>query len=81
MGIVIGILIILFVIVGSRKWPQLRPNPRWRRLSDDEFLARCPSGINPATALRVRRVVADHFGIDYDQVDPSMSFTRDLGAY
>jgi hypothetical protein len=49
-------------------------------ISDSEFLARSRPGTDPAVALKVRRLVADHFGIEYARVHPSMSFIEDLGA-
>lgn len=49
-------------------------------ISDDEFLALCRPGIDPTVALKVRRLVADHFAIEYARVHPSMSFVEDIGA-
>ena len=49
-------------------------------ISDAEFLARCPPGTDPAVALKVRRIVAKHFAIEYARVYPSTSFIEDLGV-
>lgn len=53
---------------------------RFPPISDAEFLARCSPAVNPAVALRVRRLVAEHFAVEYERVHPSMSFVEDLGA-
>lgn len=53
---------------------------RFPPISDAEFLARCPPGTNPEVALKVRRIVAHHFAIEYERVHPSMSFVEDIGA-
>jgi hypothetical protein len=53
---------------------------RFPPISDAEFLARCSPGVNPAVALKVREIVAEHFGIAYERVHPSMTFVEDIGA-
>lgn len=53
---------------------------RFPPISDAEFLALCAPGTKPHIALRVRRIVADHLGVDYSRVYPSSRFVEDLGA-
>jgi hypothetical protein len=53
---------------------------RFPPISDEEFLARCPPGTTPAVALKVRRIVADHFAVEYERVYPTTRFIEDLGA-
>ena len=53
---------------------------RFPLVSDAEFLARIRPAVDPAVALRVRRLVAEHFAIEYERGIPSMSFTKDIGA-
>ena len=53
---------------------------RFPPISDAEFVARCDPGTNPDIALRVRRIVADQLGVEYERVYPSSSFVVDLGA-
>ncbi|QJW99856.1 acyl carrier protein [Frigoriglobus tundricola] len=55
-------------------------NERFPPISDAEFLARCAPGTNPGVALKVRRIVAKHFGVEYERVYPSSTFIEDLGA-
>lgn len=43
-------------------------------ISDAEFLARCSPGVNPETALTVRRLVSEHLGIPYERVHPEQRF-------
>jgi hypothetical protein len=53
---------------------------RFPPISDVEFLARCRPGVNPDVALRVRRLVAEHFAVEYERIHPSMTFVEDIGA-
>ena len=53
---------------------------RFPPISDAEFVARCGPGTNPRVALRVRRIVADSLGVEYDRIYPSSRFLVDLGA-
>ncbi len=78
LAIILGCLASLGVwmlaIVRRRpNWNQLRPP-----ISDDEFVSRCSSGVSRATALRVRRVVAEQLGVPYSQVYPEQHFVNDL---
>jgi hypothetical protein len=52
---------------------------RFPPISDAEFLALCKPGTNPDIALRVRRLVAENFGIVYECVYPSANFAEDYG--
>jgi hypothetical protein len=49
-------------------------------ISDAEFLTRCTPGTDPTVALKVRRIVAEYFAVEYECVHPSMSFIEDIGA-
>ncbi len=40
----------------------------------------CKPGVNPAVALRVRRIVSENFGIHYDRIYPADSFREDYGV-
>ncbi|MBA4063609.1 MAG: hypothetical protein C0501_07830 [Isosphaera sp.] len=53
---------------------------RFPPISDAEFLARCRPGVDPVVALRVRRIVAAHFAVEYERVYPSTCFVEDIGA-
>ena len=53
---------------------------RFPPISDAEFLARCSPGVDPKVALKVREIVAEYFGIEYERVHPSMRFIEDLAA-
>ena len=82
--------IVLFVIFAAgvvlligRVVARTRPIEIGRRfppISDEEFVALCTPGTSPDVALRVRRIIAKHLAVDYDQVHPSMNFVEDLGA-
>jgi hypothetical protein len=49
-------------------------------ISDDEFVARCAPGTSREVALKVRRIVAEHLAVRYDQIHPSVRFIEDIGA-
>ena len=53
---------------------------RFPPISDAEFLARCSPGTNPEVALKVRRIVADCFAVEYERIYPSTRFIKDLGV-
>lgn len=55
-------------------------NERFPPISDEEFLSRCTSGTRPEVALKVRRIIADNLGVEYERIYPSTSFIDDLGA-
>lgn len=73
---VVGALVCIVLGVRSRAAFEEKFPP----ISDAEFLARCSPGVNPEVALKVRKIVAEHFGIAYDRVHPSMTFIEDIGA-
>ena len=78
-----GAAVVVAVLLGGVVWimrSRAAFEERFPRISDAEFLARCGPGINPAVALKVRRLVADHFAIEYERVHPSTSFVENLGA-
>ena len=57
-----------------------RVNEKWPSISDDEFVAKCKPGTSRDIALRVRRIVSEQLGVDYDRVHPNQDFVRDLGC-
>lgn len=53
---------------------------RFPPISDEEFMARCPAGTNPAVALKVRRILSDSLGVEYERIYPESSLIDDLDA-
>ncbi|MCC9607320.1 hypothetical protein LOC69_15630 [Blastopirellula sp. JC733] len=49
-------------------------------ISEDEFIRRCGPGVNRERGLKVRRIVSQQLGVDYDRVYPEQRFVEDLGA-
>jgi hypothetical protein len=84
------VLAAVLVVVAVVKWNRaVIAVVRWNRgafegrfppISDAEFLARCPPGTSPEVALKVRKIVAEYFGVEYERVHPSARFIEDLGA-
>jgi len=75
-GCVLGVLVCVAVAKRERKTFRERFPP----ISDAEFLACCRSGTSPDVALKVRRIVAKHFAVEYQRVHPSSNFIEDIGV-
>ena len=72
------ILLVLFVIAFFSMAQSKRWYEKWPAIDDEEFLARCPAGTNREVALKVRRIVAEQTGVEYEHVYPDQSFVDDL---
>jgi hypothetical protein len=73
-------LLIVAVVVICEATARRRFKSRFPPISDDEFVELCGPGTNRDVALRVRRIVADQLGVEYDRIHPSCSFVNDLGC-
>jgi len=51
---------------------------RFPPIDDDEFIRRCGAGVNRDVALRVRRIISESLGIEYERIHPDQSFVSDL---
>jgi hypothetical protein len=82
----VAVLVVIAVMKRGRtaiavvKWDRAAFEERFPPISDAEFLARCSPGTDPEVALKVRRIVAEYFGIEYERVHPSARFVEDLDA-
>ncbi|TWU55341.1 acyl carrier protein [Rubripirellula reticaptiva] len=52
----------------------------WPPISEDEFIRRCSPGVDRGRALKVRRIISEQLGVDYDRVYPGQRFVEDLGC-
>ncbi|MGE4000222.1 MAG: hypothetical protein AB7I48_08400 [Planctomycetaceae bacterium] len=43
-------------------------------ISDEEFLRRCSPGVRPEVAFKVRTLLSEHLGIEYERVHPESKF-------
>jgi hypothetical protein len=75
----LGLFVVLVFYILD-KWARQRFEERFPPISDAEFVARSRPGTNPKVALKVRRIVADNLGVEYDRIYPSTRFTDDLGV-
>lgn len=76
----IALLLFVFAVccwLPARHQAMFPPRPP---ITDDEFMARLPAGTNREIALKVRRIVADQFAVEYERITPETSFVNDLGA-
>jgi hypothetical protein len=73
-------LAFLALVVCRMEWKRRQQafEERFPPISDAEFMARCTPGTRPEIALKVRRIVADAFGVAYERIHPSTRFVEDL---
>lgn len=79
------VIVSAFVLWAVTVWGSVKAdltgfNQRFPPIEDDEFIARCSPGASRDVALRVRRIVAEQLGVEYERVYPSSRFVDDLGA-
>jgi len=57
---------------------------KWRKqfppISNQEFLERCTPGTNPYIALKVRKILSECLGVEYERIYPESRLVEDLGA-
>ena len=73
------LLVVAVVVIAShiqtRGWQE-----NWPPIDEDEFMARCPPGTDRVVALKVRRIISEQLGVDYNRVYPEQRFVEDLGC-
>lgn len=81
MLIILGILIALVVFAAlSCTSASIPSKDKWPPISEDEFIRRCSPGVDRERALKVRRIISEQLGVDYDRVYPEQRFVEDLGC-
>lgn len=73
-------LVVLYCLCGAARKREAEWAARFPPLSDAEYLARCAPGTDPGVALRVRAVLAEALGVEYEQIYPDARLQDDLGA-
>lgn len=71
--------LIAYLVMEARRQQRLFEK-QFPPISDAEFLSKCAPGTNPEIALKVRRIVAENLGLNYDRLYPKTRFTEDLGV-
>jgi hypothetical protein len=79
LGAAVGLTVVLVLVVAVIR-DRAAFRERYPPISDAEFLALCRPGTDPEVALKVRRMVATHFAVEYERVYPSTTFVEDIGA-
>jgi hypothetical protein len=77
-GVYTLLFLSVFILLAKRRRKTFEK--RFPPISEAEFVARCRPGTDPKVALKVRRIIADSLGVDYERVYPSSRFVEDLGA-
>ena len=93
LGIYVLAVVAILILVGivsnwleSSEWAKNRGlrfdhwNKKWPPINEDEFMERLPPGTDRSVALRVRTIVAEQLGVEYDQVYPEQNFVNDLNC-
>jgi hypothetical protein len=79
-AVAVGVVVMLVVSLVWEKRKRVKFEERFPPISDAEFMDRCPPGTSPVVALKVRRIVANQLGVEYERIYPSSSFVDDLGC-
>ncbi|WDI40856.1 hypothetical protein [Bremerella sp. P1] len=82
MATILFVTLLVLGLVLAICWPT-KPRPsieKWPPISEDEFIRRCSPGVDRERALKVRRIISEQLGVDYDRVYPEQRFVEDLGA-
>ncbi len=76
------LLLLLFVLIMLVFWATagIPSKDHWPPISEDEFIQRCSPGVDRERALKVRRIISEQLGVDYDRVYPEQRFVEDLGC-
>lgn len=75
---IVVFLVVLIAVVIHAIFEVKKFNENWPPIDDDEFVRRCPEGTDRETALKVRRIISEQLGVEYDQIYPEQSFVEDL---
>ena len=76
--IAIVIIVVAEVVLAKRRLAKFKE--RFPPISDAEFMALCPAGTSPEIALKVRRIISDQLGVEYERIYPASRFVDDLGC-
>lgn len=76
----LAVLAAIFIVLMFRPWPDVPSKKKWPPISEDEFIRRCSPGVDRERALKVRRIISEQLGVDYDRVYPEQRFVEDLGC-
>ncbi len=80
MELILFLLIVLFSGVVFLKKQRTRFDERFPPISDAEYVARCRPKTNVHAALKVRRILSESLGVEYERIYPSSRLIEDLGA-
>lgn len=75
--VILGVIFAASRLCGSTEFPV---KDKWPPITEDEFIRRCSPGVDRERALKVRRIIAEQLGADYDRVYPEHRFVEDLGC-
>lgn len=76
----LAVLAVVFIVLMLHPWADVPSKKKWPPISEDEFIRRCSPGVDRERALKVRRIISEQLGVDYDRVYPEQRFVEDLGC-
>ena len=71
-------LVISVIVVALLVVDEVPSRKKWPPISEDEFIRRCSPGVNRERALKVRRIISQQLGVEYDRIYPEQRFVEDL---
>ena len=71
-------VVLICTVLGARQTKRRRK--QFPPISNQEFLERCTPGTNPYIALKVRRILSESLGVEYERIYPESRLLEDLGA-
>lgn len=80
MTCLVALAIVVAIVLEYRfdRVRRARFKERFPPIDDQEFIRRCGPDIQPEVAIRVRRIVSEQLGIEYNRIYPEQSFVNDL---
>lgn len=73
-------LFTIFIVVMCYRSNGVPSQDKWPPITEDEFIRRCSPGVDRERALKVRRIISEQLGVDYDRIYPEQKFVEDLGC-
>lgn len=78
--LIVIVLCTIFTSLLFYRFADVPSKDKWPPITDDEFIRRCSPGVDRERALKVRRIISEQLGVDYDRVYPEQRFVEDLGC-
>ena len=78
--LIVVILCTIVAVLSRYRSASVPSKDKWPPITEDEFIRRCSPGVDRECAFKVRRIISEQLGVDYDRVYPEQRFVEDLGC-